>query len=317
MRKLLALLFFTLSASAQTISLHGWADAYRAWNSDNPHPALNFFSGVGTTAHRANQLALNVAAIDIAKEPKPFGFHVTLVGGDSADVVHAGEPHRGAIRNLYQASMSYNAGKLGLEAGIYPSHIGFETFFSKDNWNYTRGWLAELSPYYESGIKASYAINDRWSAQLHGLNGWQNATAHARKAIGTQLAFSGARLSASFNTYADSRRKFGDLVATWKTTDALTLGGSLDHGHDPGAQWMGAAAFARYALNDRHAFAVRAERFRDPQGSISGTPQRLREGTLTYEIRQTRHVLLKLEARRDHYLSTTQTLAIASAVVMD
>jgi len=315
MKHVLLALMLACSASAQTISLHGWVDAYYASNNDDPHPALNFFSGAGTTAHRANQLALNVAALDIAGEPKPFGFHVTLVGGDSADVVHAGEPHRGAIRNVYQASILYNAGKVGLEAGIYPSHIGFEGFFSKDNWNYTRGWLGELSPYYQSGIKASYAINDHWSAQIHALNGWQNVTAHARKAIGTQLAYNGSRLSASFNTYDDSHRKFGDLVASWKGTDHLSLGTSIDHGQDSGARWNGIAAYARFALNARHAIAARAEHFRDPQGGISGSPQRLRESTLTYELRQSRHLILKAEARRDHFLTTDQTLAIGSAVI--
>ncbi len=315
MKHLLIALLFVVSANAQTISLHGWVDAYYAGNDDDPRPALNFFSGAGTTAHRANQLALNVAAIDIVSEPKPLGFHITLVGGDSADVVHATEGHRGAIRNIYQASMTYNAGKLGLEAGIYPSHIGFEGFFTKDNWNYTRSWLGELSPYYQSGVKASYSINDHWSAQVHALNGWQNVTAHARKAAGTQLAYNDSRLSASINTYIDSHRKFGDLVATWKATKSLSVGTSIDRGHDSGTNWTGIAAYARYSLNDRHAIAIRAEHFRDPQGGISGTAQRLREGTLTYEVRQSQHLILKAEARRDHFLSTGQTLAIASAVI--
>lgn len=168
---LISLLLVATSArvNAQTIAIHGWLDGYYAWNDQHPEPRLNFFSGTGTSAHRADQLALNIAALEIVRDPKPLGFHVILVAGDSADVVHGGEPHphRHPIRNLYQASVTYNApiGRgLALEAGVYPSHIGFEGFFSKDNWNYTRSWLGELSPYYQTGVKATYAWNDRWSA---------------------------------------------------------------------------------------------------------------------------------------------------------
>lgn len=320
------------------ISVHGWIDVYVAANGNHPDPKINFFSGVGTTAHRADQPALNVAALDISHNPEPFGFHVTLVGGDSADVVHSGEPHPHDVRHIYQASASFNA-PLGrgllVEAGVYPSHIGFEGFFSKDNWNYTRGWLGELSPYYQTGLKASYAFSDEWSAQFHVLRGWQligdNNTAPA---IGTQVAYNGTRLSASFNTFVGPElpdddthlRKFGDVVATWKATPRLALGASFDRGRqeygaEPASNWFGAALYGRYAFNDRHAVAVRAERFRDPDAAISGTAQTLNEGTLTYECRPSAHWVLKVEGRRDHSSapvfagSRNQTLAIASVVV--
>jgi len=305
---------------ALLLIVHAWIDGYSAWNRD---ANVNFFSGVGTSAHRANEIALNVAALEIVREPKPVGFHLTLVGGDSADVVHAGEPqrHRHPVRNIYQASVTCDAKVVQLEAGVYPSHIGFEGFFSKDNWNYTRGWLGELSPYYQSGVKASRSFG-RWSAQVHYLRGWQNVSdSNASKAIGTQIAFGGSRLSASFNTYADSHRKFGDVVATLNATPKLSLGASIDRGHDTGANWLGAGVYGRYAIDDRHAIAVRAERFRDPDAGISGFAQTLSEATLTYEARRGAHLILKLEGRRDHSTaavfndSNNQTLAIASVVI--
>lgn len=309
------------------ILFHGWIDGYYAGNDSHPEPRLNFFSGVGTTGHRADELSLNIAALEIARDPKPFGFHIVAGAGDSLDVVHAAEPHpkRHPLRNVYQASVSYNApvGRgLQFEAGIYPSHIGFEGFFTKDNWNYTRGWLGELSPYYQSGVKAAYAWSDNWSGQVHVLRGWQNIGAHAPAAIGTQIAYNGARTSASFNTYTDPHRKFGDLVATYKVTPKLSLGASIDRGRQVPANWLGLAGYARYAFSDRYAIAGRAERYRDPSALMSGTAQTLDEGTLTFEYRPGAHVITKLEGRRDHSTATVfanskdQTLAIASAVVV-
>ncbi len=342
MRKSILPLLLSLiaaAAGAQTIAVHGWIDGYYAWNDRRPESRLNFFSGVGTAAHRADRLDLNVAGLEVSGQRNRFAFHVVLVGGDSSDVVHAGEPHphRRPIRNLYQASLAYTAplGRgLSLEAGVYPSHIGFEGFFTKDNWNYTRSWLGELSPYYQTGVKASYAWSDRWSGQVHVLRGWQLVgDNNSAPAVGTQIAYNGARLSASFNTFAGPElpddnvhlRKFGDLVASWKATPKLTVGTQVDRGRQergdhPAANWFGVAAYGRYALDDRRAVGIRSERFRDADAGISGLPQTLTESTLTYELRPRAHLIFKFEARRDHSTqfvfngSRSQTLAIASAV---
>lgn len=340
--------FLSLNAYADDLPasppvvISGFVDGYYAWNDNRPASHKSFVPGTGTSAEHADELALNLVAIELVRPAKPIGFHLSLVAGDGADVVHAGEPgverhHR--IRNLYQASVSYSKQKLTLEAGVYPSHIGFEGFFSKDNWNYTRGWLGELSPFYQTGVKASYAWSDRWSGQLHVLQGWQLIHDNNRsKSVGTQIAYSGDRFGASLNTLIgpelanDNRdvRFFGDLVATYKLTPKLTIAGSLDRGRqqlptDTNANWLGVAALGRYAFDERHAVAARVDRFRDPDAGISGTAQTMSSATVTYEFRAAKHVILKAEARHDHSTadvfdrhdgkSNQQNLAILGAVV--
>src|SRR5947209_7926990 len=105
-------LLFALAATAEgaeTIALHGWLDGYYAWNSLHPSDHLNFFQGIGTTAERADQLALNVAAVDVVRDPKPFGFHLTLTAGDSSNVVHLAETRR-FTKYVYQASATWSHG---------------------------------------------------------------------------------------------------------------------------------------------------------------------------------------------------------------
>ena len=75
-------------------------------------------------------------------------------------------------------------------------------------------------------------------------------------------------------------------------------------------------------MDARHAVAARAEQFRDPHNGISGTPQTLREVTLTYEMRPREHLILKLETRYDRSTAAVfadqkrgQLLALAGAVV--
>jgi len=351
---LIAALLLAQAAAAtpepQTIAFHGWADVFYAVNPNRPPDGSSFLPGTGTTARRANEMNLNAAALDVSLEPGPVGFHLTLVLGSGADVLHAAEPVAPATgpeiwRAVYQASVSYKASigrGLLLEAGIYPSHIGYESFFSKDNGNYTRSWMGDFSPYYQAGLKIAYPFDEHWSAQVHFLNGWQTVgdNNHA-KAIGTQLAWTNDRVSLAFNTFAgpelpgdDSHwRFFADLIAQWKATDLLSFGATADVGRQDRAQaaalWHGAAVYARRALHPRVAVAVRAEYYDDRDGFFSGTPQILLEGTATLELRPADPLILKLEARHDvsdarvfkgrvdasgtPSTSRTQTLAIASA----
>jgi hypothetical protein len=330
-------LFAAAAARAEDITVHAFVDGYYAWNGNDPASHESFIPGTGTSAKRANEFNLNLAAVELVKDAvpakSPAGFHLSLVAGNGADVVHAAESE--GFRHVYQASVIYKPNdRLTFEGGIFPSHIGFEAFFSKDNWNYTRGWLGELSPYYQTGVHAGYQFSKQWYGELHVLNGWQIINDNNDgKSIGAKISYGGKRLSASLNTLDgpelpnDDRhwRHFGDLIATWKTTDKLSLGGSLDRGHQalPGgtaANWLGIAGYVRYAIDDRHAVAARAERFRDPDNGISGFSQKLAEGTLTYEYRPAAKLILKLEGRRDRSTanvfdgSKSQTLVVAGAV---
>lgn len=333
MKRLAALLFLfaPLAAAEPGISFSGFVDGAILGNDNRPDDHLNFFPGTGTTGKRANELTLNLAQLQWTRATsaeEPLGFTLSLIAGEGADVVHAGEPDgNDTFRHVYQASLAYRLHNgVVLEAGVYPSHIGFEGFNSKDNWNYTRSWLGELSPYYQTGVKASYAFNEHWSGQLHVLNGWQVIhDSDDGQAIGAQLAYARGPLNVSFNTYVDANRKFGDVVALYRVTPRLQLGASFDAATQDDADWRGGGAYARYAFDDRHAIATRIEEFRDPDGAISGTGQTLREATLTYELRPHDALILKFETRYDRSTADVfgkgssatdeQLLAIASAVV--
>jgi len=329
---------------ANAVSFSGFVDLYGSWNPNTPQNHENFIPGTGTTATRSNELAINLVQVQWTRAlsaAQPVGFALALVAGEGTDVVHAGEPGGASkFRYLYQASIAWRATeKFVIEGGVYPSHIGFEGFYSKDNWNYTRSWLGEFSPYYQAGVKGTYAYNNHWSAQLHVLNGWQLINDNNDgKAVGTQIAYSSDRVNASFNTFfgpelandSSHVRSFGDVVASYKVTPKFTIATSIDSGRqdlpeDAAADWVGVAGYGRYAVNDRHAFAARIERFRDPDNGITGFAQTLTEGTLTYEFRPVASLILKFEGRHDHSTATvfnkrdgttdTQTLAMISGVV--
>jgi hypothetical protein len=316
------------------LDVGGFVDALYAYNSNRPADHANFFPGVGTSGKRDNEATINLAQADFVLQPKPVGFKLSLGFGNATEVVHAGETRGVATssdvwRNVVQASAQWQTGLgrgLLVEAGVYPSHIGMESLQSQLNWNYTRSWLGELSPYYQTGLKLAYPLSPRWSAQLHLLNGWQMiGDVNRGKSVGAQLAYGGERLSISFNGIAgpelpnndDDIRALGDVVATWKATPSLSLGLAGDvarEGRPDGndASWKGVGLYARFARPDaRTAFAVRGEYYDDPDAAISGIAQTLKEVTATLEHRPVPRLILKLEGRYDW----SDALAFASDVV--
>ena len=347
----LALIAQAIPAEPPVLQLHGSVDVVYALNTNRPFDRASFLPGTGTSGRRAGELNVNAAALEVAVDPRPVGFHLTLAFGSGPEVLHSGEPAGSATgsdiwRSVYQATVSWTApigSGLLLEAGIYPSHIGYESFFSKDNWNYTHGWMGEFSPYYQAGLKASYVFDAHWSAQVHLLNGWQLIGDNNRaKAVGTQIAWTSERATVAFNTFAgpelpgdDSHwRLFGDLTAQVKAASWLTLGATADLGRQDRPQgaalWHAAALYARAAWSAIAAVALRAEYYDDRDGFFSGASQVLRDATATLELRPAAQLILKLEARHDiagaaafssqrdasgtPKFSRTQTLALASAV---
>ncbi|QSQ21262.1 porin [Pyxidicoccus parkwayensis] len=300
------------------LKVEGGVDTYYAYNFNRPADSANFIPGTGTTAKRHNEASINLASLGVSLAPAPVGFRVLLGLGTAMDVLHMAEPRGIAVgpevwRLLQQASLNYATGKLTLEAGVYPSHIGLESLQSQLNWTYTRSWMGELSPYYQTGLKGTWKFNDTWSAQLHLLNGWQTIGENNHgKALGTQVAYAGSRLSAAFNTFigeegaegSDGLRLFADGVATYKVTESLSLSATADVGTQdvPGsdnALWYAAGLNARVQLYHPVAVAARVEAYRDDNGLITGTEQTLTGGTLTVEVKPAEHLVLKLEARHD------------------
>lgn len=305
-------------ASAK-LAFHAFVDLYYAYNANHPANGANFIPGTGTTAKQADEFSVNLAEVEVSMLAEPVGFKLAVGAGTAEEVLHAAEPGGSEVwRNLLLASVTYQTkvGRgLSFEGGIMPAHVGIEAFASKDNWNYTRSWLAEFSPYYETGLKVAYPFSDRWSGQFYVVNGWQIiGENNSAKTFGTQVAYGSEKVSASFNTLAGPElpgddsdwRLFGDFVLTVRPTPSWSVGASVDVARESqplsgSASWWGAAAYGRFAPDGRDfAVTLRAERFDDSDGAISGTAQELTEGTLTFEYRPSKHLMLKLEGRYDH-----------------
>ncbi|MFN7131057.1 MAG: outer membrane beta-barrel protein [Myxococcales bacterium] len=322
---------FASAPAAAGVEVGGFVDVYYALNTNRPDDGTSFLPGTGTSGKRGNDVSLNLAALELRRPAGPFGMHLLLGLGDADAVVHAGEraltpEEHNVFRGVQRASVSFAPAPIPgllLEAGIFPSHVGFEAFTSRDNWTYTRGWMGEFSPYYQTGVRAQWTSPWLLRAQLHLLNGWQVIRDNNRgKTVGAQLALEGERFTLALNTLVgpelpdDTRhfRYFGDVVVQLRPLRWLAVVAMADLGYQerPGlagdALWHAFAGYARVELSPEAALTLRGERFADPDAGITGAAQTLNAGTLTLDVRPASQVSVKLEARYDR-----STAAVFSA----
>ena len=93
-------------------------------------------------------------------------------------------------------------------------------------------------------------------------------------------------------------------MATYYLTDKLTLLGNFVYGNDGDnlgnrGYWTGFAGYFKYAFTKNLAFSPRFEVFNDNAGLRSGTPQTLKDITLTQEVKLLNNFLTRFEFRRD------------------
>ncbi len=267
-------------------------------------------------------------------EPGDAGFRADLTVGTSVPRVTAAlglfrdESGQAGDVDVQQAFLSYvvRAGRgVRVDVGKFVTHIGYEVIEGYDgfNDNHSRGLLfGYAEPFTHTGLRVSYPFTDRVSAQLHVVNGWDDARDNnSGKSIGAQLAVTpSSRVAITANYLGgpeqannDSNlRHLVDLVATIKATPALTLTANYDYGVEAAvtlpdtagggvrdSTWQGLAGYARYGVSGRAAVTLRGEWFDDPQGARTGFVQTLKEITFTPEFRPRPSLVIRGDLRRD------------------
>jgi hypothetical protein len=286
--------------TARTVTVGGFVDAYYAWDFARPGPA-SFDRAYTTQAARHDEFNVNLAYLELKLSGPRVRGRLALQAGTSVQSNYAGEPTTGAVsgpslaRHIQEAVVGVRAsGSLWVDAGIYLSHIGQESWISRDNPTYTRSLIAEFSPYYEAGVKATWAATRRLTAQLHVLNGWQNiAETNHDKALGMRLDYVvSPHLAVGYDNFIGNEapdtvpsrlRVFNEVLAA-VTAGRLQAWITMDYGLQRRApasgtsSWYGGAVIVRYAAGAAVALSARLEGYADPDGVIvaTGTPSGFR-----------------------------------------
>lgn len=306
----LAIVFFTFTPKARaepTIVVDGFVDSYLAHGQPSPDGRARSYT---TQALYQDEPYLNLASGGLALNSEFLRARVAAQWGSSVTANYSAEPNE-AVQYIQEGFFGYKlSDEIWLDAGIFLSHIGPEGWLSKDNLAYTRSFIAEFSPYYESGVRLSGNLSDSFSGQLLLVRGWQNISQNSPPALGTLLTYNlTTSLALSHSTFLGDEggtRVFNDLHLKWKPAADTEVIAAYDIGYqntagDP-AVWSGASAVIRQQLCTGIAASFRAEYFSDHEGIVASSVARGRPFSVTgisagIEYYPVKQLLLRAEYR--------------------
>ncbi len=267
---------------------------------------------------------LDQAGLQVGYQPKEgFGGFVDVLAGEDGRILNYSENGTDSTFNVRQAYVQYAFSSLTLIAGKYSTLAGYEYSNPVNNTNFSRSFLYFAEPLTHTGVRATWAATDTLSLTLGANNGWNTtSTSYGSKTLEAAVAFAPLKaLSLNLNGYFgkepayDALRSFLDFVGAYNITDALTVAVSYDWGKQeqvagPDLKWDGVAAYVNYAFNGQWRVSLRGEYVDDKDGFITGTPQKLKEGTLTFGYSPVKSFELRLEGRYDSSDQSTFLKAI-------
>lgn len=289
-------LFHTLFLSGQADTTESWleisayAEVYYAYDFNQPEDHLR--PGFLYSHNRHNEFNLNLGFLKGAYTTERVRANLALAAGTYINANYTSEP--GVLKNLFEANAGIKLSKnsnLWIDAGIFASHIGFESAVSKDCWGLTRSMLAENSPYYESGAKLTFMTNDqKWLFSGLWLNGWQHIQrpdGNNTPAFGTQITYTPSdKVTLNYSTFIGNdkpdevkqMRYFQNVYAILHLVDKLHFTAGFDFGSEQTStgsntynQWYSPVLIARYIFSDTWSVTGRGEFYSDVNGVIIPT----------------------------------------------
>jgi hypothetical protein len=296
------------------IDFSGLIDGYYSANLNSPSTRTNQLYNFDV---QSQQFSLNMAKLSLSHTPDPMGFQVDFGFGKAFTLVHAGESEPQVFQYLEQAYVSFKpprAKGLEIDFGEFVTAAGAEVIESNNNWNYSRSLLfAWATPYYHFGLRTSFPVGKHFTGGVQVVNGWNNIEDNnSGKTLGVTGTVTYARWNWA-NTYYvgpehnNTNKGFRNLVDTvlnltppGKTNAYINYDYGRDKNVGPGAmEWWGIAGAVHIQATGKIAFTPRVEYFNDHDGFTTGTPQHVKEFTMTGEYKWAEGILSRLEYRRD------------------
>lgn len=298
-------------------SVSGYADIYYQYDAN--HTTGNSRPSFIYSYNRNNEVSLNLGYIKVAWVTEKTRANLALAAGTYMNANYAAE--NGVMKNVLEANAGLKLSRkanLWLDAGILPSHIGFESAVSKDCRTFTRSLLADNSPYYETGARLGYtSANEQWYIAAFVLNGWQRiqrVPGNTTPAFGTQVTYkpsSSVTLnSSSFagNDQPDSTRRmrwFHNLYGIFRLNSKWEATLGFDIGVEQKAKytssvntWYSPVAILRCQAGPRTAVTGRAEYYRDRHGVIIAQGARIWGFSLNVDYAITQNMLWRTECKQ-------------------
>jgi Putative beta-barrel porin-2, OmpL-like. bbp2 len=264
-----------------------------------------------------NSFGMHQLGLTIAKQPKEgFGGVVNLTTGTDAEVINTAEGSSSSTFNVTQAYGQYAVGALTVIAGKFTTLQGTEVIASPSNVNFSRSLLFFGEPLTHTGLRATYAVNDKVTL-IGGVNNGWNSVQDPNKGKTLELGATLTPIKPLSITISDlngketlgggiegTRNSF-NAVATYTVIDPLTLGAeylrvSQDIPGSDSVKYSGLAGYVTYMFTPKWRGTVRAEMVKDDDGIYTGiVDNKLKELTLTIAYLPADNFEIRGEVRGD------------------
>lgn len=276
--------------STVRVRFGAFVDLYYAWDGSRPAGLDRPYT---TQPARHNEFNVNLAHIEAMVSGERVRGRLAMQVGTSVQSNYAAEPRVGTVsgpdlaRHIQEAVVGVRvASTLWVDGGIFFSHVGGESWISRDNLTYTRSLIADYSPYYQSGVKLVWQPRPTVSAQLNVVNGWQLISENnSDKSAGIRLDWqvTKALTLSTYNLFGNEQptgearqhRYFHGASVRWTPREAMAVQGTCDAGTqslgDRRGNWYGCAIAGRRYISRTTALVARLERYADPRQVIVST----------------------------------------------
>ena len=285
--------------------------------SDNIRPSFTYSHNV------TDKPSINLAFIKANLNTDRVRANLALGSGTYMRANYALEPRD--LQKVFEANIGLKlSDNLWLDAGVMPSHIGFESAVGMDNWTLTRSILADNSPYFETGARLSFTSDDgKWYASGLILNGWQRiqrTDGNTTPSIGHQLTYKpNSKVTLNSSSYigndkSDQDRRmryFHNFYGQYQLNEQWGLITGFDIGAEQKERnssrynvWFTPIVIAKYAYSDKLSFSARAEYYQDKDQVIitTDTPNGFRTYSYSANVdyRLSNNIALRAELRKFH-----------------
>jgi len=296
-------IYFCISLCLITLSIHaqqtadsvdkqwifsGYAEGFIALSSNGKKGGK--ISDFQYNHNRFGSPRLNHGYLDIEYKGNKMRMKTALHAGTYVKDNYSAEPS--SLRPLLNASLGILVSKpknIWIDAGIFPSYIGFESTHAFDNNTLSRSLLAENSPYYLSGIRMNYPLSAEQELNFFLLTGWQKilpVKGNSLPSLGLQWINkidSDSKLNWSFFAGSDSPddqrkiRYFNNFFwqrqsGRWSYTIGLDIGAEQKSKKDNRYNhWCSPVLITSYSFHDKLKAAARIEHYDDRNSVIVKT----------------------------------------------
>lgn len=253
----------TMEKIKKNFSFSGSVDAYFRQNLNAPNGGENS-QAPSTSFANLNGFALGMVNTIISYEGEKVGAVADLVFGPrGADAVFLSEPSANIVNQLY---VYWNVSdKLTLTFGNFNTFLGYEVISPVPNFNYSTSYMFSYGPFSHTGIKADYAISDKWSAMLAFMNDndWTEYNPTNNYTFGAQLGYDGTYLNFLFGPQFQI-----DLTTGFDLSDTFFLGLNSTYYDDDFGSFYGVALYPQLQATDNFAIGLRGEYFAETDGGV-------------------------------------------------